>query len=127
MQYSCGSACYSSGARRSLECQNGLRVMYNSVMSDSPTAVAAVAFTESRTHEPVSERRKRWFEVCLVVSVSCGSYIVNSFYLLANGPGAAQHISNVRWTAGLVQEITALLLLGYVLSRRGLTFKNLGF
>jgi membrane protease YdiL (CAAX protease family) len=96
-------------------------------MSDSPTAVAAVAFTESRTQEPVSERRKRWFEVCLVVSVSCGSYIVNSFYLLANGPGAAQHISNVRWTAGLVQEITALLLLGYVLSRRGLTFKNLGF
>jgi len=37
------------------------------------------------------------------------------------------HISNARWTIGIVQEITALLLLGYVLSRRGLSLTNLGF
>src|SRR5580704_17483101 len=95
-------------------------------MPDLPTTVVAISSTEEPTQESASERRKRWFEVCLVVLVACGSFIINSFNLLANGPGAMPHISNVRWTIGIVQEITALLLLGYVLSRRGLSFRNLG-
>lgn len=69
---------------------------------------------------------KRWFEVGLVLLVACGSSVLNSLYLLVNGPGAMQRISSARWTIGIAQEIAALLL-GYVLSRRGLSLTNLGF
>jgi len=96
-------------------------------MSGSPITVVAISSTDARTQISASERRKRWFDVCLVVLVACGSSILNSLYLLANGPGGMPHISNARWTIGIVQEITALLLLGYVLSRRGLSLTNLGF
>jgi membrane protease YdiL (CAAX protease family) len=96
-------------------------------MADSETAVADISLTNERTLMPASERRKRWFEVCLVLLVACGIPIVNSLYLLVNGPGGMPHISNGRWTMGIVQEITALLLLGYVLSRRSLGLTNLGF
>ena len=96
-------------------------------MADLGTAVVDISSTNERTQVPASERRKRWFEVCLVLLVACGSPILNSLYLLANGPGAMPHISNARWTIGIVQEITALLLLGYILSRRGLGLTNLGF
>ncbi len=36
------------------------------------------------------------------------------------------HISNARWSIGMVEEAASLLLLAYVLSRRGLGFKSLG-
>jgi membrane protease YdiL (CAAX protease family) len=95
-------------------------------MSDLPATVVGIAPTEARSQDSVSERRRRWFEVCLVLSIACGGYIVNSFYLMVNGPGAIPHVSSLRWTVGVVQEVTSLLLLGYVLSRRGLSFRNLG-
>jgi membrane protease YdiL (CAAX protease family) len=96
-------------------------------MSDLQATVVTISSTDARTQVSPGERRKRWFEVCLVVLVACGSPILNSLYLLMNGPGAMTHISGPRWTLGIVQEITALLLLRYVLSRRGLSFTNLGF
>jgi hypothetical protein len=65
--------------------------------------------------------------MCLVLLVAFGGSILNSLYLLKNGPGAMPHISSARWSIGIVQEATALFLLGYVLSRRGLTFNSLGF
>lgn len=68
----------------------------------------------------------RWFEVGLVLLVACGGYFVHSLYLLANGPGAAEPVSNARWTVGIAQEVASLLLLGYVLSRRGQRLSNLG-
>jgi membrane protease YdiL (CAAX protease family) len=75
---------------------------------------------------PASDKRKRWFELYLVLWVACGAPLLNSLYLLTNGPGTMPHISNARWIIGTLQEISALLLLGYVLSRRGLGFKDLG-
>lgn len=88
--------------------------------------VFAVAPTDARAEMPAGEKRKRWFEVGLVLLVACGSSFLNSLYLLVNGPGAMQHISSARWAIGMVQEISALLLLAYVLSRRGLSVTNLG-
>jgi hypothetical protein len=58
--------------------------------------------------------------------VAFGSSFLNSLYLLKNGPSTMPHISNARWSIGVVQELTGLLLLGYVLSRRSLRFKDLG-
>jgi membrane protease YdiL (CAAX protease family) len=74
----------------------------------------------------VSERRQRWFEVGLVLWVACGGAFLNSLYLLKYGPGAMPSMSSARWAIGIVQEATALLLLGYVLSRRRLGLASLG-
>jgi hypothetical protein len=82
--------------------------------------------SEAPTEVSASERRKRWFEVGLVLFISCGGALLNSLYLLINGPEALPHISSARWTVGFIQEVSALLLLGYVLSRRGLNVTNLG-
>jgi membrane protease YdiL (CAAX protease family) len=71
-------------------------------------------------------KRQRWFEVLLVLLVSFGGFFLNSLYLLRNGPSAAPNVSSFRWTIGILHEITALILLGYVLSRRRLGFKDLG-
>jgi membrane protease YdiL (CAAX protease family) len=96
-------------------------------MFDSQTTVVAVAPTDIPTRVSGGEKRQRLFEVCLVLLVACGASILNSFYLLIHGPASLPHISNSRWTIGMVQEITGLLLLGYILSRRGLSLTNLGF
>lgn len=71
-------------------------------------------------------KRMRWFELCLVLLVSCGGPVVSSLYLLRRGPTLLSPASRYRWTVGTMQEIAALLVLSYVLSRRNLGFKDLG-
>lgn len=94
---------------------------------------AAGGFAESSTSAgrplprvPAQEKRQRWFEVCLVLLLACGGFVLNGIYLLKNGPGAMPGISNLRWSVGIVQEAGCLMLVGYVLSRRRLKFANLG-
>lgn len=101
-------------------------MLYNSEMPDPLATNIASSSTSLRNELSAGERRQRWFEVCLVLLVACGSYILYSLYLLISGPSAAAEVSSVRWVLAIVQEATALLLLGYVLSRRGLRFANLG-
>lgn len=95
-------------------------------MSDSTATIFRAAAPEIQGEHAVEERRRRWFEVSLVLLVAFGGAILNSLYILRNGPGAVPHVSNARWSFGIVQEVAALLLLGYVLSRRKLGFKDLG-
>lgn len=101
-------------------------MIYNSVMSETEMVTAEIASSEAAIQVSAREKRMRWLEVSLVLLVACGSPFLNSLYLLKYGPSAMPHISNFRWAVGLVQEATGLLLLGYVLSRRGLKLKNLG-
>jgi len=75
---------------------------------------------------PAHEKRQRWFEVCLVLLLACGSFVLNAIYLLKTGPGGMPAISNPRWSVGIVQEAGCLMLVGYVLSRRQLKFADLG-
>lgn len=75
---------------------------------------------------PASEKRRRWFEVCMVLLVACGGYIVYAIFLLIKGPSAAPQGTNVRYVAGIVHQFSGLLLLYYVLSRRGLNFASIG-
>jgi uncharacterized membrane protein YhaH (DUF805 family) len=96
-------------------------------MTNSSDTIVSSTPTNPRNEVSPGERRQRWFEVCLVLLVAFGGSILNSLYLLKNGPGAMPHISSARWSIGIVQEATALFLLGYVLSRRGLRFSSLGF
>lgn len=94
-------------------------------MTNSPLTILTPS-TDARNEISPEERRQRWFEVCLVLLVACGSYIVHALYLLISGPQGAPPISGFRWAGGIVQEASSLLLLGYVLSRRGRRFVNLG-
>jgi membrane protease YdiL (CAAX protease family) len=95
-------------------------------MSNSPQTAIDIASAHVQAEVPASERRQRWFEVCLVLLAACGSSFMNALFILRNGPIAVPHNSNERWLIGIFQEVIALLLLGYVLSRRSLRFKDLG-
>ena len=101
-------------------------MLYKSEMISPPAASVSVTPTNPRKEVSPEERRQRWFEVCLVLLVACGGYVLYSLYLLIGGPSVAPKISSFTWAGSIVQETSALLLLGYVLSRRGLGFANLG-
>ena len=95
-------------------------------MSESLVTTIGDTSTGSQSEVRAEAKRQRWFEVLLVLLVSFGGFFLNSLYLLRNGPSAAPNMSSFRWTIGILHEITALILLGYVLSRRRLGFKDLG-
>lgn len=81
---------------------------------------------EGHVESPTSEVRRRWFELFLVLFVSCGTPLLHSLYLLIKGPGAFPQAPEMRWLGGLVQEVSSLFLLGYVLARRSLRIRDLG-
>lgn len=95
-------------------------------MSDPSAVINAVPPELGHIEAYVASKRVRWFEIFLVVLVAFGSPFVTSIYVFLNGPGASKNIPNMRWLVAIIQEAAALLLLGYVLSRRRLRFKNLG-
>ncbi len=95
-------------------------------MSNSLQTNAEIAPVPVQTEMPAGEKRQRWFEVGLVLLAACGSSFLNALFILRNGPNSVPQNSNQRWLIGLFQEVISLLLLGYVLSRRGLGFKDLG-
>ena len=95
-------------------------------MSESLVTTIGDASIGGQSEVLAGAKRQRWFELLLVLLVSFGGSFLNSVYLLRNGPSAAPNMSNFRWAIGILHEITALILLGYVLSRRRLRFKDLG-
>ncbi len=101
-------------------------VGYNLEMADFAPGVIEIASAGVSTKVASSETRQRWFELGLVLLVAFGGSLVNALYLLKNGPGASPLQTSGRWVFGTVHEISALLVLGYVLARRGLRFKDLG-
>ena len=101
-----------------------IKLSYNWVMVHSQVTV--VTLPSALPEELSDAKRQRWFEVCLVLKVACGGAFFNALDILKNGPSAASQMTNARWSFGIIQEVTALFLLGYVLSRRGLRFKYLG-
>src|ERR1700722_13035131 len=64
----------------------------------------------------------------LVLSVSLSMPIMGSIYYLLGGvpPGTAMQ-QHYRLLAGLVTEITSLMVLWYVMSRQGETLKGIGW
>jgi membrane protease YdiL (CAAX protease family) len=95
-------------------------------MSNVQATTSDIASSHVQAEVPVGEKRRRWFEVCLVLLAACGSSFLNAIFILRNGVNAVPHNSNERWLIGILQEVISLLLLGYVLSRRSLRFKDLG-
>ena len=100
---------------------------YNFVMANWVGTIAVALELSPAVELSPSDRRTRWLELGLVMLVAFAVPILNGLYLLVNGPGATHGISSLRWKTGLVQEIGALAVLKYVLSRRSLGFASLGF
>jgi membrane protease YdiL (CAAX protease family) len=68
----------------------------------------------------------RWFELALLLSIAFGSYIFSSVHVLITGQVNTPYSPDLRWAMSLFHEVTALLLLGYILSRRKVRFADLG-
>jgi len=92
----------------------------NITIDEEPAPVCAPIEDEA------SEKRRRWFELALVLLISLGGAFLRSLYLLNYGRAALPQSQNGRWLTSVFQETTCLLLLGYVLSRRKLRIADLG-
>ncbi len=95
-------------------------------MPEPPDAISEPLTNPVSTTVSKPVDRQRWFEVFLVLAVALLRPLVNSIYILSHGASAMPQITNLRWSFGVIEEVVALLLLGYVLSRRKLSFKDLG-
>jgi membrane protease YdiL (CAAX protease family) len=74
-----------------------------------------------------SSKRRRWFEVCLVMLLAfSGSFISAVSYFRSGSPARAQ-IGNSHWINATFHEIGILLLLGYILWRSARKFRDIGF
>jgi len=71
-------------------------------------------------------QRLRWLELVLVLSISFGQYVFSSLYLLSTGQIGTFNRPANQWAMSFFQEATSLVLLGYVLWRRKLRFRDIG-
>lgn len=81
---------------------------------------------EAQPEPAPSDTRLRWFELVLVLLVALANPIISSVDILRNGPPPETYLQNSRWGYQVVQEVICLLLLGYVLRRRKMRFRDLG-
>jgi len=110
--------------------------MPEDLMSSTEVSMAGVSSDSTNRHgsgcaKPPAEagsraKRKRWFELCLVLSLTFGGPLFQSLNLLRNGKDALPHVQDFMWSYGLLREIACFALLGYVLWRRNLRFKDIG-
>jgi len=96
------------------------------IVSTELTSIGEDARVEVLTANSPSEKRVRWFELSLVLVISFGGSFLSSLYLMKAGKAGLSMVSEFRWARGFVQEIPCLLLLGYVLSRRRRSFRDIG-
>jgi membrane protease YdiL (CAAX protease family) len=94
-------------------------------MMETLSSAPPIAEAQSVPHA-ASSNRVRWLELLLVLSISFGDSIIRSLYLLRHGPSDNLGLTTGRASYGLVRLLVCLLLLAYVLSRRGLSFRSLG-
>ncbi len=96
------------------------------VMLLEPIASQEALLVEAAPEPVIDDRRRRWFELCLVLLITVGSSFLSSLYLLNAGRVENPARSSLRWINGLFHEVLCMLLLGYVLSRRGKRLRDLG-
>jgi uncharacterized protein len=94
-------------------------------MSDQ-LVIPADASLEVSVDGARASRRQRWFELVLLLSIAFGQPIFASLHVLKNGQAALGNGRTSQWPLLLFHEITVLLLLGYILSRRKLRVADLG-
>jgi len=95
-------------------------------MSDQ-TAILTDASPAEAPPEPLrASGRLRWFELVLLLSIALSSSIFSSLHILITGQVITFYSPDSRWALSLFHEVTVLLLLGYILSRRKIRFADLG-
>ena len=93
-------------------------------MADSESSLVADAQATGIIVQ--TEKRRRWLEVALVLIIAFGNSLLYSLFSLRNGAPHDPSVSSVKYAALIVQQASTLPLLGYVLSRRGLSFRSIG-
>jgi len=99
--------------------------LYKTRMATLPPSPAVTAPQVSQP-AAMPGKRQRWFEVSLVMLVAFSASILGSIYILKNIPDSSTQLTTPRLILGFLNEVTGLLLLGYVLSRSGRRFRDLG-
>jgi membrane protease YdiL (CAAX protease family) len=89
--------------------------------------VTTVPESHSSTVAEVAQGNLRWFELGLVLLLAFGSSLAFSIHVLIHGTGDWTGYTNERWMNSALHASGCLALLGYVLHRRGLRFRDLGF
>jgi membrane protease YdiL (CAAX protease family) len=95
-------------------------------MPDELIVTPELLSAEAPLESAGDEKRRRWFELCLVLLISLSGSFLRSLYIFKNGKDAIPAHQDLNWMAGILHEVICLFLLGYVLSRRRLRFKDLG-
>lgn len=94
-------------------------------MGENP-GLGHVDRTKSEFGTP-QDRRRRWFELILVLLVAFAGPTFTAIYSFGTGATALSPVSlGARQAYDLIREATVLLLLAYVLGRRRLDFRSLG-
>lgn len=71
-------------------------------------------------------KRLRWFELVLLLTIAFSGSIRSSLYFLKHGPNPALALTNGAIVFHLAHQFACILLLAYVLYRRGWRLQNLG-
>ena len=74
-----------------------------------------------------SSKRRRWFEVCLVMLLAFSGAFISALSYFRTGSPARNQIANSHWINATIHEIGILLLLGYILWRSARKFRDIGF
>jgi membrane protease YdiL (CAAX protease family) len=69
---------------------------------------------------------KRWLELCLLMVIAFGGWLLNSIYFHRHGYSIFPLTYNELLVFAICQEIVSLALLGYLLSRRNIRWRGLG-
>ena len=73
------------------------------------------------------EKRRRWFELSLVLFLAFSGSILRAIFIFRHGPSSFTDAGSFRWVSGVLHETGILLLLGYVLWRGGRSLRDIGF
>jgi hypothetical protein len=103
-----------------------LPALYKLVLATPPTALRVTYRPAPPSHSPVGGKRRRWFELCLVLFISFGGSLYSGLYYLNHSPTAIPVITTARALFGAAQSAVTIILLGYVLARTGRKFRDIG-
>jgi membrane protease YdiL (CAAX protease family) len=80
----------------------------------------------SRTATTGDSVARRWLELCLLMVIAFGGWLLNSICFHRHGYNLVPLPQNELLVLGIFQEIASLALLGYLLSRQNIRWRDLG-
>lgn len=111
--------------------QNYIRCNYGGHGDTNISKVASLGVQQIATEPPPpgahqASNRQRWIDLGLILLIAVVPSILTAVYMLLYPDAAERHASNFRILVGIFREISAIVLLGYVLSRQNRGWKSIG-